>query len=175
MRPNVHVDTKLAIDLCIGNLIYVSFFIFVYFKTCQNMLNKLWLFPTSNVDYCLFIMYNYSFIFLHISFKNVFLMFLTLFGFSYYKQICKSNCYVDIRDSPLSLSVCPPTVFLCWRGRKRNKHGTDDLPQTTDSLGQAELHLQLPPVCGVARRHQRQLRQGAALPGCQRWGDVLWQ
>ena len=78
------------------------------------------------------------------------------------------DCFIYINSVSLS-------AFLCWRGRKLHQHGADDLPQTTDGLGQAKLHLQLPPVCGVARRHQRQLRQGAALPGRQRRGDVLRQ
>lgn len=73
------------------------------------------------------------------------------------------------------VSVCLPTAFLRWCRWNLNKHGTDDLPQTTDGLGQAKLHLQLPSVCGMAWRHERQLRQGTALPGRQRWGDVLWQ
>lgn len=152
MQPTVHVNTSLVIDLVMGAQTWaLSVIVVCLSKNCKQTL----------VITGSFYYFMYSF----------FLTFLT-----------EVQLWIENVDSCLLLYIdlsvslfAPTTAFLCWRRWKLNKHGTDDIPQTTDSLSQAKLHLQLPPVCGVAWRHQRQLWQGTALPGRQRWGDVLRQ
>lgn len=72
-------------------------------------------------------------------------------------------------SSPGNLSVISflPQAFVRGRRRQPDKHGPDDVPQTTDSLRQAKLDLQLPPVGRLARRHYGQLRQGTTFPRLQ--------
>lgn len=61
------------------------------------------------------------------------------------------------------------------RGGKLHQRGADDLPQAAELRRSAELHLYLPSVGGLVRLQGWQLWQGTALPGLQRWGDVLRQ
>lgn len=73
------------------------------------------------------------------------------------------------------LSSMPSAAELRRRGGKLHQRSADDLPQAAELRRSAELHLYLPSVGGLVRLQGWQLWQGAALPGLQRWGDVLRQ
>ncbi len=94
-----------------------------------------------------------------------------------------SQVKILLLNKPLNVESYKPFYRFCFhpqafiRGCRRqlDKHGPDDLPQTTDSLRQAKPDLQLPPVVRLARCHYGQLRQGTTLPRLQWRGDVIWQ
>lgn len=61
-----------------------------------------------------------------------------------------------------------PAAELRGLDGEQHQHGADELPEAPELLGPPELHLHVPPVHGLVRRQDRQLRQGPALPGLKR-------
>lgn len=88
--------------------------------------------------------------------------------------VCSPLLHSPLASLTLS-SPPPPAALLRGRGGQPHRRGPDDLPEAAERRRQAEHHLQLLPVGGLARPGPGQLRQGHALPGLQRRGDVLRQ